>query len=147
MEYSLINPSDVDSIAKIIMKYQLMDTVGTAGLKYAMPKDQMEKYQEEQARLSIIRQRRELGYEDDDDYNRDLNKDQPNKYLNAAVFEGKRRSQSPKGLSSVWKEAEEDVLKPIFKWATFMGTEPTAAKEASHVTRNAILRAVGSRIR
>ena len=139
---SLINPSDVDSIAKIIMKYQLTNELGDAGMKYLLPDTQMEKLQIEQARLGVVKQRRELGYPDDNAYNADVNDNGKDTVARAALFEAKRKSNAPGGLQAVWKTAEEDILKPTFKWATFAGSEPAASKGASHVARNAILRAI-----
>ena len=137
---SLINPSDVDAIAKIIMKYQLMDQAGDAGLKFMMPKTEMEKLQLEQMRLGVARQKKEL-YGDDNDYNRDLNSSHPKIRAILGMEALRHGSKPPVDLKAVYKTAEaEEPLQAAYKWATFIGNTP---KEASHVKRaSSILRSI-----
>jgi hypothetical protein len=136
----LINPTDVDTITKILARYQLIDAMGDAGIKYLSPETEMEKLQKESMKLQVQKQAREL-YGDDNAYNRDVNDKGKDRLANVALMEGKRQLQKrPFDLKSVLKEATfEEPLQATFKWATLVGNTP---KEASHVGLNSILRAI-----
>lgn len=139
---SLINPADVDTIAKLIMKYQLMKQAGTVALDYVMPEKEADRLQKELLRLSITRQRRDLGM---DDYDAMVNDGGKDKLMTILGFEAKRRT--PPLTSSHELVGQRKSLIPTFKWATLVDNGPVVksiSKEASH-GRNAILRAIGTR--
>lgn len=135
---SLINPTDVSSITKILAHYELMRSLGNAGEKWLTTDREREAMDKELMRLSIARERRMLGYEDSWDYNQDMNR---SNLPALGFFELKRRTPRA-GLASLIPES----LQPSFKWATFVGDYPSAvssaSKEGASHAGNAILRAI-----